>query len=136
MILTDTGPLVALLNRNDPNHATCAGAAARLPSGPLKTTWPCLTEAMYLLHKAGGYVGQEALWRLLGTGRLTLHNLAEADWDHMALLMGKYRDLPMDLADASLIAAAERLNVRRIFTLDRDFFIYRFADGTAAEVFP
>ena len=46
MTLTDTGPLVALLNRNDPNHAACVGAAKTLPSGPLATTWPCFTEAM------------------------------------------------------------------------------------------
>jgi hypothetical protein len=52
--LTDTGPLVALLNRNDPNHGACAAAAKGLPHGPLVTTWPCFTEAMYLLHKAGG----------------------------------------------------------------------------------
>lgn len=48
--LTDTGPLVALINRNDPNHRTCLNASRRLPAGPLLTTWPCFTEAMYLVH--------------------------------------------------------------------------------------
>lgn len=52
MILTDTGPLVALINRNDPNHIVCLAAAKRLPQGPLLTTWPCLTEAMHLLFQA------------------------------------------------------------------------------------
>ena len=54
----------------------------------------------------------------------------------MAVLMGKYQDLPMDLADASIISAAERLETRRVFTLDRDFLVYRFADGSAVDVVP
>jgi hypothetical protein len=54
----------------------------------------------------------------------------------MAALMSKYQDLPMDLADASLVAAAEGLGARRVFTLDRDFHVYRFADGATVEVFP
>ena len=51
-------------------------------------------------------------------------------------MMGKYKDLPMDFADASVVAAAERLGTRRVFTLDRDFYVYRFADSTAVEVVP
>ena len=136
MTLTDTGPLVALLNRNDPNHAACAGAAKALPSEPLVTTWPCFTEAMYLLYRAGGHAGQEALWRLIEAGRLVLHGPNAAELGRMAALMGKYRDLPMDFADASVVAAAEQLGTRRVFTLDRDFHVYRFADGTAVEVVP
>ena len=54
----------------------------------------------------------------------------------MAELMAKYKDRPMDLADASLIVAAERLGKKRIFTLDRDFHIYRMSDGNALETVP
>lgn len=56
MTLTDTGPLVALLNRNNPNHAACVAATQRLPAGPLMTTWPCFTEAMHLLFRTGGAI--------------------------------------------------------------------------------
>jgi predicted nucleic acid-binding protein len=52
----------------------------------------------------------------------------------MAALMEKYRDTPMDLADASLVVVAESHSARRVFTLDRDFYVYRLADGTALEV--
>jgi predicted nucleic acid-binding protein len=52
----------------------------------------------------------------------------------MAVLMEKYHDTPMDLADASVVAVAESLTLRRVFTLDRDFYISRLADGTALEV--
>lgn len=136
MTLTDAGPLVALINRNDPNHGVCSEAAKGLPRGRLVTTWPCFTEAMYLLHKAGGHPAQASLWRLRETGRLVLHDVGEGEPARMAALMAKYHDLPMDLADASLMAAAERLGARRVFSLDRDFRVYRFTDGAAVEVVP
>jgi hypothetical protein len=72
VILTDTGPLVALVNRNDPNHMACLEATKTLPAAPLQTTWPCFTEAMYLVFRAGGYHAQEALWQLRSAGRLVL----------------------------------------------------------------
>ena len=136
MILTDIGPVIALVNRNDPNHGRCLEAAKALPPGPLLVTWPCFTEAMYLLHRAGGYPAQAALWRLREAGRLTLHNASEAEVRRMTALMAKYHDLPMDLADASLLAAAEAIGTRQVFTLDRDFHVYRFADGSAVDVTP
>ena len=55
MILIDTGPLVTLLDKDDLHHAACVAASQRLPSGSLLTTWPCFTEAMYLLGEVGGY---------------------------------------------------------------------------------
>jgi predicted nucleic acid-binding protein len=123
--LTDTGPLVALINRHDPNHTVCVDATKRLPTGPLVTTWPCFTEAMYLLFQGGGYPAQAELWRWRTARQLVLHHLVEEEIDRMATLMQKYRDRPMGLADASLVVAAERLGLRRVFPLDSDFHIYR-----------
>ena len=54
-LLTDTGPLVALINRNDPHHQRRKAAVREWPATPLLTTWPCWTEAMYLLFRAGGF---------------------------------------------------------------------------------
>jgi hypothetical protein len=134
--LTDTGPLVALINRNDPNHVVCIAAARRLPAGPLITTWPCFTEAMYLLFQAGGYPAQAELWRWRAAGRLGLLDPAESETDRMALLMDKYRDRPMDLGDASLVAVAEHRAMRRLFTLDGDFHVYRLMDESALDCVP
>jgi hypothetical protein len=64
MTLTDAGPLLALLDKDDSYHATCIAAAQHLPAGPLATTWPCFTEAMYLLGAVGGYGYQRTLWGL------------------------------------------------------------------------
>ncbi len=134
MNLTDTGPLVALLDADDPYHAECVAALHRLPFGPLLTTWVCFTEAMYLLGEVGGYRYQAALWDLRVTGRLVLHIPTLAEVDRMAALMAQYRDTPMDLADASLVAVAESRSMRRVFTVDTDFYIYRLVDGSALEV--
>jgi predicted nucleic acid-binding protein len=136
VILTDTGPLVALLNRNDPNHALCMKTAGQLPRAPLVTTWPSFTEAMYLLLRGGGFQAQATLWALRDSGRLLIHTNSDSELQRMQEYMAKYQDLPMDLADSSLMAAAEHLNSRRIFTLDGDFRIYRFADGSSVDVIP
>ncbi len=136
MILTDTGPLVAIMDADDTYHELCADALKHLPPGKLLTTWPCFTEAMYLLGSAGGYWYQEALWKLRSAGHLIFHELTPAETDRMAELMGKYHDIPMDLADASLVVAAESRNLYRVFTTDGDFYIYRLKDGKAFEVIP
>jgi predicted nucleic acid-binding protein len=89
---------------------------------------------MYLLGAVRGYQYQADLWRLWSAGRLVLHDLASTEMQRLAALMEKYRDTPMDLADASLVVVAESHSARRVFTLDRDFYVYRLADGTALEV--
>ena len=60
MILTDAGPLIALIDRGEPDHARCVAALTQITL-PLVTTWPAFTEAMYLLGEAGGWMGQQAL---------------------------------------------------------------------------
>jgi predicted nucleic acid-binding protein len=91
---------------------------------------------MYLLYRAAGHAGQVSLWHWRTAGRLTFLDLTSGEVDRMAALMTKYEDLPMDLADASLIMMAERLGSKRILSLDSDFYVYRLFDGTALEVVP
>jgi predicted nucleic acid-binding protein len=123
--LTDTGPLYALIDVSQTeNHQRCVTALAALTK-PLITTWPCFTEAMYLLFTAGGWTLQKLLWRYVESETLHFYDLTESDIARMQTLMEKYHDTPMDLADASLVAAAEALDLKRIFTLDSDFYVYR-----------
>ncbi len=136
MILCDTGPLVALVDRDDAAHVRCAAALSTLPASPLLTTWPCLVEAMYLLWRAGGLPAQEELWNYLADGLVMLHTPEVGEWKRMRELMRQYHDTPMDLADASLVVAAERLNLRRIFTIDSHFHVYRVNGVQAFEVVP
>jgi len=135
MILTDAGPLVALLDEGEASHSRCVAALAQI-SLPLVTTWPALTEAMYLLGVAGGWRSQEALWRLIKRGDLQVLEVSPEARGRMPTLMQKYSDLPMDLADASLVALAEEQRLGRIFTLDGDFRVYRLPREGSFDVIP
>lgn len=135
--LTDTGPLFALADpAGQPKQwHRCDTLLSTLPL-PLVTTWPCLAEAMYLCGRAGGWPMQRLLWRYITAGTLRLLASTETDLERMAALMDIYADRPMDLADASLVVAAEEQNYTRIFSVDSDFYVYRLADGRALEVVP
>jgi len=123
MILVDAGPLVALLRIDDPYHRRCEAAVANLQE-PMLTVWPAFTEAMYLLRFS--FSAQDALWQMLESDALWMADFNEEDYPRARYLMRKYRDLPMDLADAALVRVAERERIRRIFTIDRrDFGVYR-----------
>ena len=135
MTPTDAGALVALINRADAAHAACDAALRNLPK-PLVTTWPCLTEAMHLLGRSGGYFFQEKLWRLVEVSPIAVHPLSDAETKRMRTLMEQYKTTPMDPADASLITMAETLSARRVFTVDSDFIVYRLADGRALRISP
>jgi predicted nucleic acid-binding protein len=91
---------------------------------------------MYLVHRSGGYPAQAALWQLRSSGRLTLHDLSIEETNRMTALMDKYPDLPMDLADASLVATADQLGLTLVFSLDKDFHIYRLANGEGFRIMP
>jgi uncharacterized protein len=123
MILVDTGPLVALIHEDDNEHRACKDAFASF-NEPLGTVWPVLTEAIYLLSFS--WEAQTALMEMIETGAVEILPLGVADIPRIRELMRKYRDLPMDLADAALVRVAERERLRRVFTIDRrDFQIYR-----------
>jgi predicted nucleic acid-binding protein len=114
---------VALIHADDRHHASCRDALERIRE-PLVTVWPVITEAMYLLDFSAE--AQDALWRLLERDAVKILSLDAGDVPRMRELMRKYRDLPMDLADAALVRAAERERISRVFTIDRrDFEVYR-----------
>ena len=135
MTLTDAGRLIAIIDADEPDHASCMDALDQLTL-PLVTTWPAFTEAMYLLARAGGIRAQQALWRLVSTDRLVVADLSPSAVDRSARLMDQYADRPMDLADATLMALAEERGDRLIFTLDDDFQMYRFRGRQRFETIP
>ena len=114
---------MALIHADDRHHAACRDALERIRE-PLATVWPVITEATYLLDFSAQ--AQEALWRLLERDAVRILRLDAGDVPRLRELMRKYRDLPMDLADAALVRAAERERISRVFTIDRrDFEVYR-----------
>lgn len=125
MILTDAGPLVAIIDQNEEHHAVCVRCLSGL-TRPMLTTWPVLAEAMYLLGANGGWRAQDVLWEMAQQKEIEIAQQGESDYVRMRVLMEKYQDLPMDLADASLVVLAENEGLRDIFTLDHaDFGVYR-----------
>jgi len=128
----DAGPMVALLSARDRHHRACRTALRRVRE-ELVTVWPAVTEAMYLL---GTSTAQDLLWGMLLEENPRILPLDSGDMHGMRLLMRKYSDHPMDLADAALVHVAERDDIRKIFTIDRaDFTVYRVR-GRALSLLP
>ena len=126
MIIADTGFWLALVNEADKHHAAARARLSDLTQ-PLITTWPVVTETCHLLMRECGPGSQEAFLRSYTKGAFDVFELEKAHVPHIADLMGKYADLPMDLADASLVVLAEHLGHGRILSTDqRDFGAYRW----------
>lgn len=121
-LLVDTGPLVALADRRDANHATCISWLREF-RGQMITTWAVLAEVSHLVPSVQAGIailrwGLSAGIEIMPLGRDEL--LEATDW------MDRYADRPMDLADASLVVAAMATGVTAVWTLDRtDFETYR-----------
>jgi len=69
------------------------------------------------------------LWAFFARGSILIYETQFDEVERLRTLMRKYHDTPMDLADASLVSAAERLGAKRVFTHDQHFFAYRAASG-------
>jgi hypothetical protein len=127
MILVDTGPLVGLFDPRDAAHTSCAKTLAEIRE-QLLTTVPVLTEAFHLL--APGSRGAVALREFVGAHGVRVWFMSDTFLTRAFELMHRYVDHPMDLADASLVVAAEVTRTTKVFTLDRrDFATYRARMG-------
>ena len=126
MILIDSGFLLALLDRRDAWHVRAQAFAVSAEEGWI-TTWPVLTETAYLLQTVLGPSFAAALMDDVASGGLQVWDIPPARHAQTAALMRKYAQLPMDLADASLVLLAEHLDTGRILSTDeRDFKTYRW----------
>jgi uncharacterized protein len=126
MILVDAGFLYALLDNDDAWHARAKAAAGEIKEKWI-TTWPVLTEAIHLISRWVGVEQAIALMQDIADGDIALWNLTPQAARAVPALMKRYADLPMDLADASLVLLAESLEHGRILTTDeRDFHAYRW----------
>jgi predicted nucleic acid-binding protein len=127
MILVDTGPLVALFDPKDGSHDRCVQTLRGIRD-TISTTTPVLTEAFHMLGP--GSLGSDRLREFIEKNGLTIWFLDRPALTRAFELMELYADHPMDLADASLVVAAESLATRKVFTIDRkDFETYRVRRG-------
>jgi len=121
-ILIDAGPLIALFDKSDSYHAQSVEFLKRY-TGTLLTTWPVVTETSHMLGFS--VRTQIAFLQWINRGGLHLVEIEFSSITRLIELCNKFEDVPMDLADATLIVAAEERNIKEIATIDSDFYIYR-----------
>lgn len=126
MVIVDTGFWLALADRSDRLHSRAQAGLSKIKE-PLISTWPVLTETCHLLASRLGVASRQAFIRSYAEGAFEVFELRREHAPRIAALMEKYADLPMDLADASLVILAEHLGHGRILSTDRrDFRSYRW----------
>ena len=121
-VLIDTGPLVAYLNRKDRWHSWAVEQMSSLVP-PLVTCEPVVTEATFLIQRNGGNPWD--LVRKIDDGSLKIGLELQEEASAIHILMKRYVDTPMSLADACMVRLSERYAECRVFTLDSDFEHYR-----------
>ncbi len=126
MVIADSGFFFGLADRNDAWHGRCVAAYHALTEG-LITTWPVVIETGHLI---GRYLGETCRQRFLEqifAESFALFDITTRHGPRILELSRQYADLPMDLADASLVVLAEHLGHGRILSTDRrDFGTYRW----------
>ena len=132
--LIDTGAILALLDRDDRWHEPCVEAFAALRL-PLLTSAAVLTELVHLVGDRWREV--DAAWAFLRSGAVSVAAIVDADLPALNALMARYRDRPMDFADATLVHLAERESLTSVFTVDHDDFdTYRISGRRRFRVLP
>jgi predicted nucleic acid-binding protein len=121
-VIVDTGPLVALLVKQDTHYAWTQEQFASIEA-PLLTCEAVITEAMFLMRERTG--GRELILQMLQSGLVSLDFQLSKHVDAILARVQRYNNIPMSLADACLVRMSELLPQSRVFTLDSDFHIYR-----------
>lgn len=134
--LVDAGPLYAVADANDDEHEACVELLTVLV-GPLVVPVLVAAEVVQLLEARLGAEAEVRFVGALAAGELVVESVSAADWERVAELVWQYRDLPLGTVDASLVAAAERLGIVTVATLDRRHFsVVRPAHAAAFDLLP
>ena len=132
-VLLDTGVIVALLDRSERQHERCRSVLAGL-SGPLLTCEPVIAEACYLLRGVAG--APEMVLENVEKNVFQIPFRLDESSAAVGGLMKRYARVPMDLADACLVALADTMGTGRILSLDSDFRVYRWRRTRPFEILP
>lgn len=126
--IIDAGPLIALFDKSDKYHQKTKRRLEEYRQnvqGRLITTWPIVAEVTYILKEHVHLQAQLDLLTWITLGGLEIFDLQRDHLSRIIELQKKYSNLPMDFADASLMIAAEGLDINKVFSLDKEFSIYR-----------
>ncbi len=127
-ILIDSGPLIALFDSSDKYHQKTV-KFIKTNQFLLITTIASITETLHLLEFNRNAQLDFIEW--VYRGGVEIANINNTDFLRIKELTEKYRDLPMDFADSCLVLLAEKMGIKTIATIDRDFSIYRIKDKKA-----
>jgi uncharacterized protein len=131
-VLLDTGPLVALLSRDDVNHERARRIFADC-APPFRCCEAVLAEACFLMRKVHAMAPADvAALGARGVYRIAIS--AEEHWTSIEASLRKYSNRPISFADACLIRCAEVHEESRIATFDREFSVYRWARNRKFEL--
>jgi predicted nucleic acid-binding protein len=131
-ILLDTGPIVALLSKNDANHERARARFAECVP-PFRCCEAVVAEACFLMRR----VHPSGPAEVVALGRRGVYNIAMSaaeHWPNLEASLKKYADVPISFADACLIRCAEIHHEPRILTFDGDFSIYKWARNRKFEL--
>ena len=132
--IVDSGAILALLDKKDRWHALCTDTLRQLPL-PLLTTEAVLTEVFHLIRRSR--TEMESVWTLLDSGVIVLASLDNSELRMIHFRMSRYKDVPMDFADATLVHLGEKENITAVFTVDQnDFAAYRLAGKRRFHILP
>ena len=133
-VLIDTGAILALLDKRDHWHTPCLHTFEQLRF-PLQTSEAVLTETFHLIRRSRTEV--DAVWGLVRSGTIILAAIGNSELSLINGLMNRYKDRPMDFADATLVHLAERESIQVVFTIDQnDFATYRIGGRRRFRVIP
>lgn len=124
--LIDSGPIIALFDKKDKFHSKAIEFISTY-TGSLITTWPVVTESLHMLSFS--HTIQVNLLEWIERGGLSIVDLLDTDVTYIKKRIQKYSDIPMDLADATLMCIAEKENIQKIVSIDSDFSIYKTQKG-------
>ncbi len=121
--IVDAGPFIALFDKSDSYHPAALRFFEKY-RGSLLSNIAVITETCHLLgfhHEA-----KISFLEWIKRGAVTVAEVEAQDFERVTQLMNQYADLPIDFTDASLVALCERLHIKKVISIDRDFSIYRF----------
>jgi uncharacterized protein len=121
-VILDTSPLISLLNSSDRFHRWTVNQMSNILP-PFLTCEPVITEACFLATRSG--INPDAVLELQENGFMKIEMTLHKEINAIRILMNKYANVPMSLADACLVRLAELHSHSTIMTLDSDFKIYR-----------
>ena len=121
-ILIDAGPIIALFDKDDKYHKKII-SFIKGKHFKFITTIAVITEVSHMLDFS--IEAQIAFLEWIMKEGVIINEVHQKDIARVLELTNKYKDLPMDFADATLVITAEITGIKKIVSIDSDFDVYR-----------